>query len=79
MVLILWKTALRQIPIILTCVMKLELLKVERVVKDGPVEVPKDVEENRVENLKEKVQRKREDVKGNVQRKDVENVVVNYI
>jgi hypothetical protein len=56
------------------------LYEMDKVVKDGPVEVPKDVEENRVENLKEeKVKRKREDVKGNVQRKDVENVVVNYI
>ena len=80
MVLILWKNALLQIPIILKCAMSPELLEVDWVVKDGPVEVPEDVEENRVENLKEeKVKRKREDVKGNVQRKDVENVVVNYI
>ncbi len=89
MVLILWKNALLQIPIILNSAMSPELLEVDWVVKDGPVEVPEDVEENRVENLKEKkverkredvkVKRKREDVKGNVQRKDVENVVVNYI
>jgi len=80
---------LQKIPIILNFVTTLELLEVDWVVKDGPVEVPEDVEENRVENLKEekverkredvKVKRKREDVKGNVQRKDVENVVVNYI
>ncbi len=72
MVLILWKNALKQIPIILKCAMSLELLEVDWVVKDGPVEVPEDVEENRVENLKEeKVERKRENVKVKRKRENV--------